>query len=424
MKIWRQKISGGALQFAILISVVIVVIISAFILLSYTQQQFARQVKDSGNAIKLAISGFDYLKQKDITYGDSVQFYLEGQERESFTLYKSHWGIYDKVVSAGTSNKFSTKKMALVGGKTAKEDRLVLYLDETNSPLVLVGNTIIQGNVVLPGQGVKPGAIAGNYFQGNTLIDGGVRSSRTKKPKVPTLKLNYIKNLIFGGVPDQDSLFLRSLEKTMTSSFSTDPKWLYRSGIIDLKEEEIANNIIVKSDTLIRVSAFAKANNIILIAPHIEIANNLRGTFQAFAAKSITVGERVKLAYPSALVLMQSERMSSKEKITLEGITVGGGSTISGGIFHLGSTNDSYQKAMIHLSEGSLVRGEVYSDQTVELLGTVEGSVFAHQFEVQAKGSVYKNHLYNTTITTGDFPETYTGIHTDITDVTIAQWVY
>jgi hypothetical protein len=424
MRLWRQKIPAGALQFAILISVVIAVIISAFILLSYTQQQFAKQIKYSAKSLKLSNSGIDFLKQKDITYGDSISFNPESSERESFVLYKTHWGIYDKVVSIGQSKNFTTKKIAIVGGKTSKEDRLALYLEETNSPLVLVGKTVINGDVVLPSQGAKPGAIAGDYFQGSQLIDGTLRDSRTSKPSVSTLKLDYIRDLLFGDIPNQDSLFIQSIESVTSSSFSTDPKWLYRPGIIEIGEQEIKNNIIVKSDTLIRVSAFAKAENIILVAPHIEIVSNVNGTFQAFASKSIRLGEQVRLKYPSSLVLMQDEQESKEEKEKSDGIILGSQSVVSGSVLHLSSANDTYQKAMIHLAESSLVRGEVYSDQTIELLGKVEGSVYTHQFEVNAKGSVYKNHLFNTTVKSKNFPEVFCGLQTDITEVNIAQWVY
>ncbi|EAQ39502.1 hypothetical protein MED134_08426 [Dokdonia sp. MED134] len=424
MKMWQQKISAGALQFAILISVVIAVIVSAFILLSYTQQQFARQVNDSAKVLGLASSGFDYLKQKDITYGDSINFNLEGQENESITLHKSHWGIYDKVVSVGSRNGLSKTKIALVGGRVDSKNRLALHMEETNSPLVLVGNTLIQGNVVLPVRGVKPGSISGDYFEGNELIDGEINSYETPKPQVPDVKLKYIEKLLFGSVGNQDNLYIRSTEKIMSSSFTTDSKWLYSPGVIDLKALKIENNIIVKSDTLIRVFASTKANNILLIAPNIEISDNVQGTFQAFASKSIITGERTKLNYPSALVLMQENGLSIDRKREQRGVILGNNSLVLGGVFHFGKGNDDYQRAMIHLSEGSLVRGEVYSDQTVELIGSVEGSVYTHQFETKFKGSVYKNHLYNTTLSTENFPEVFTGVHTNVTDLNILQWVY
>lgn len=424
MSIWQKKIQAGALQFAILISIIIAVIISAFILLSYTQQQFAIQLRHSAQSITLATSGPSFLKQQDIAYKDSTRIRFPDSEEKDFVLYKTHWGIYDKVISLGQSNNFIAKKIALVGGQTSKEDRLALHLEDTDSPLVLVGNSIIKGNVELPLQGVKAGAISGTYYQRDALIEGATRKTGAQKPIISKHKQEYLHNLLFGVLPEQDSLYIQSFDKVATSTFNTSPKWLYRPGVIELQDHEVNNNIIVKSDTLIRISAFAKAENILLIAPHIEIMDSVEGTFQAFASESITVGRDVSLNYPSALVLIDNIDISEDQRDSIDGISLNSGSTITGSILHLGSSTDPYQRAKIRLSKNSLVRGEVYSDETIELLGSIEGSVYTHQVEVSEKGSVYKNHLYNTSINSTNVPTSFSGIQTDDTETTIVEWVY
>lgn len=424
MIIWNKKIKAGALQFAILVSVVIAVVISAFVLLSYTQQQFTKRSQYAALAIKLANSGMDYIKQVDLVYDDSITFSPEGSVKENITLFKSHWGIYDKVISIGKSKNFTSRKIAFIGGSTPVEDRIALHLNETNSPLVVVGDTRIHGKVVLPSQGIKAGAIAGVYFQRDQLIEGSISYNIATKPVLSVKKTSYFKELLFGQRSQEDSSYIRSLQHNMGFSFSTKPKWLYRPGIITLGNQELENNIIVKSDTLIRVSAFAKAKNIILVAPQIEIDNNVSATFQAFASKRIIVGSKVRLNYPSALILIEDSMRQSKKKIGALGITLGNQSVISGSVLHIGESKDPYQEAKIHLLENSLVRGEVYSDQTVELRGEVKGSVHAHQFEVKVKGSIYKNHLLNTSISTDSFPAAYCGIISDVTEPNIVQWVY
>ena len=169
---WRIKIKAGALQFAILISIVIAVIISAFILLTYMQLQYAKQLERSSNTIKLNHMGIAYAKQQAIRYDDSIQVPLSNVLDEELTVIKTHWGIFDKVVSVSKSKNFRSKKIGLLGGQLLKENRPAIYLEDSNSPLVVVGKTNIQGNVVLPRQGVKSGNIAGDYYRGEKLVYG------------------------------------------------------------------------------------------------------------------------------------------------------------------------------------------------------------------------------------------------------------
>jgi len=422
---WRQKkIKAGSLQFAVLISVVISIIISAFILLSYTQQQFANQIEFSDQAIKLSTGGFDYLKQQEIPYNDSITYIVENTKNESFTLYKGHWGIYDKVISRGRSHNFNHQKIALIGGKTLSKDRTSIHLDDTNSPLVVVGETKIIGNVILPERGIKTGSISGVSFRGDQLVYGAINNTIKVRPSISSDKNRYLQSLLYGSIPDQDSLYIRSDSEVISSSFNTDPKWLYRREVIQIDNQVLENNLIIKSDTLIRVSAFAKANNVIFIAPYIKIDHNVVGNFQAIASKSIEVGENVTLNYPSALILLTKDEKETESREGIHGISLGSRSILSGSILQQGTSSNRYQRAIIKLAEDSVVRGEVHSDQSIELLGTVVGSVYTNQFEVGVKGSVYKNHLYNTIINSRDFPESFCGIQSDITQVNVGQWVY
>jgi len=428
MSWFNRKIKAGSLQFSILISIVIAVVISSFIILSYTQQRFSKQIEFAENAIAISNEAFNYLKNQDIPYNDSIQYDIEGDG--SFVLHKKHWGIYDKVSSTGVHKVYKNHKIALMGGETPTQSRVAIQLDETNTPLVVVGDTRIMGNVILPSRGVKAGSIVGNHYKNEYLVNGSISTATSRRPSILTKKRSYLEQLVYGNIPSQDSLFIKSDNDSITSSFTTDPKWLYRKGIITLQDQVIKNNIIVKSDTLIRVTAFAKAENVLLIAPHIIVDTNVRGNFQAIASKSITVRDNVTLSYPSALVLFNKESTSDvstnrrSQKDSLQGISIGSYSKIDGSIIQIGTSGSRYQKAAVKIAENTIVRGEIHTDQILELLGTVKGSVYVHQFETGVEGSIYRNHLYNTTIDTRNFPEVFCGITSDITQQNIAQWVY
>lgn len=422
---WRIKIKAGALQFAILISIVIAVIISAFILLTYMQLQYAKQLERSSNTIKLNHIGIAYAKQQSIRYDDSIQVPLSNSLGEELTVIKTHWGIFDKVVSVSKSKNFRSQKIGLLGGQLPKKKRPAIYLEDSNSPLVIVGETTIYGNVTLPRQGVKSGNIAGNYYRGEKLVYGTIVQNASVKPQVAEEKKTYIQELLFGNIPQEDSLFIRNYNNEISSSFTTAPKWIYNSDEIQINNQSISNNIIIKSDSLIRVSAFAKAENIILIAPHIVIDDNVTGSFQAFASKSISIGENVTLSYPSVVLLQEEKKtigVANREKE--KGIVIKEGSILQGSVIHLGIAQENNSTSKITLSETATIEGEIYSDQIVQILGEVKGSVYTHQFATNARGSIYKNHLFNATIDVRDLPTSFCGLMTAQTQTNLVQWVY
>lgn len=418
----RKKFKAGALQFAILISVVVAVLLSSFLLLTHTQQRLHQRVGFAQETIRISHTGIAYAKQQQLAYNTVITPDIETVPVESLTLQQSHWGIYDKLIAQAQWKKHTHQKIALLGGQFPSNERPALYLEDTNTPLVLVGNTSITGNAYLPRQGVKAGNIAGNYYQGNTLINGDINPSNRTLPQLSKAKKDYLEALIFGRPPLADSLYIQSTSAILEHQFDQDALWLYRSGVIDLTGT-YRTNIIVKSDTLIRVSAFAKAENIILVAPIIQISSGFSGTIQAFASKGIEVSENVSLNYPSAVLLWEKETDDNATTDNIQ-IALRKGSRISGSVAYIGTATQRITRPKILLETESLVYGEVYSEQPIQLSGSVEGSVFTHGFATQERGSIYQNHIYNGAIDVRNLPESYCGLFTGNTQTNLVTWLY
>ncbi len=420
-----DKIKAGALQFSILISVVIALILGAFILLTHIQLKFSKQLEFSGRAIALSKTGITYAKHYDFPYQDSISLSFEpnGME-ESVIIKKTHWGIFDKVISQGSVKNFKHTQVAMLGGSLDSLNRLSLYLEDSNTPLVVAGRTRITGNVILPTQGVKAGNIAGNYYQGSQLIYGNVSKTASKKPAFDADKTQYLENLLY------NSAFLKEQElvaldpNEMKHTFLESPKWVYYKGIINLTDQSISNNFIIKSDSLIRISAFAKAKNIILIAPHIIIEEDASINVQAIASKSITLETNAKLSYPSALFLVENGHSQQTNSSENQGIVLKEGVFIEGSVVHLSTNQENVRVPKISIEKGSTIMGEVYSDEWVELFGTVKGSVYANELAARVKGSVYKNHLFDAVINSSQLSENHSGFSTSNSDKSIAQWVF
>lgn len=422
MKWLTLKSRAGALQFSILISVVIAVIVGAFILLTYTQLLFAKKVEFANSAIQLSQEGIQYAKAHETTYKDSLELTwdFKGFE-EQVVLSKRHWGMFDKFISRGSSKNFRHTKIALMGGSLLSIDRPALYLEDSNTPLVVAGKTEIRGTAIVSRQGVKAGAIVGNYYQGKELIYGDIRKIATKKPSISADKRRYVNQLLFQGPPSNKEVFIQ-LQLENRHSFTEESKWVYSRDPIFVNNEMLANNIIVKSDSLIRVSAFAKAENILLIAPHILFEKGAHLSLQAFASKSITVEENVVLSYPSALVLQ--EKPNVPENKDNQGIFIESNALIEGSVVQLSAEIENIRKPKISIQKEATIYGEVYSDEWLELFGKVQGSVYAHQLASRVRGSIYKNHFFNASIQSTSLPEDYCGLITDKSNKNIVAWVF
>ena len=93
-------------------------------------------------------------------------------------------------------------------------------------------------------------------------------------------------------------------------------------------------------------------------------------------------------------------------------------------MFFNGLPKTNNYKAQVYISDNATVIGEVYCNQNLELLGTVRGTVFAHNFEVHRGGSVYQNHIYNGKILISELPEAYVGIMFNDSHKAVAKWLY
>lgn len=420
-----KKIPAGALQFSILISIVIASLVMAFILLTYTQIRFSKQLSFAEKTIGLTHSGIAFEKQNAIPYGDSISPDI-ALDYGTLKLHKTHWGSFDKLIVTSQIRKNKHQKIALMGGVYSDKTRPAIYLSDRNMPLVLVGKTQIKGASWLPRQGVKGGNIVGNYYQGSQLIYGPIMESKSLLPKIPRDKRLYFKELLFGDLPQVDSLFISPREKELVkNSFDSEPKWIYSTGVITLTDMELEGNIIVKSDTLIRVSAFAKAKDILLIAPHIIIDSKVEGAFQAVASKSITVGIGATLKYPSSLAVIHDSKniVAGRKSKEFIGIRIEEKSRVAGVVMYLDDSTTKHQKPTLEIDKDVEIRGDVYVEGGVELRGRVLGSVYANNFSAQERGSIYQNHIFNGEVDARGLPKRFAGLFTASHSKEVVKWL-
>ncbi|TDQ21838.1 hypothetical protein [Tenacibaculum caenipelagi] len=413
------KIKAGALQYVLVVSVIIAVIMFAFMLLINLQRQISTKHTFYKQAIYSVNYGFDYLSNSYVEYNKKLSREFSDNPKEETTVLRKKWGLFDLGMVKSKVGKEFFQKTGLLGWK--QKDRKALYLQDNNNPLVLVGKSIIIGDVSLPEQGVKTGNIGGISFYGDNLVIGKKYISISKLPSIENVEiLNEVMNQSYLN----DSIQRFELENNLNMMQSFNKQTLLNdSGFgIFLRNITLKGNIIIRSEKKIIVEASAKLNDVILIAPEIELKENVYGNFQVFATKSIILGKNCKIEYPSALVLIDDK----EDKKNGNKIEIGEGSVFKGILLYKDQSKQGKRSYIpqIIVKDKALLVGETYSEGNVELLGSINGTVIAKGFIANQFGNTYLNHIYNGRINERELYSEYVGLKINSDYQKVVKWLY
>lgn len=431
---WKYKLHSGALQFTIFISVIIALLLAGIILLAYTHRFFIEQSKAIVDNIQLSDTGIALLQRQEALSNDTLTVPLiDPRENQSVKTYLSQWGIFEKGIAISTHRNKKFTKTALLGSCCFSSARNTIYLSENFSPLSLVGSTQIYGNAVLPAQGLRPGYILGNSFNGGPLIHGKTDKSATFLPK---LKYDYKQILSFYLTeyePKGSGDFIPlGGQKKIVNSFTQPTTGYFSKQSIILENVLLQGNIIIRSSEKITVKRTAVLKDIILAAPEIIIEDDVQGNFQAIADTSLKVGKNCKLQYPTALILLEKENtivnpmQSFEARFYNNKIFIDSGCTVKGSICYFNTTMQERDfKVNIYIGEKSQVKGEIYCEGNTELKAcTIYGSIYTNYFISNEGGTTFVNHIYNTTIDSEKLPESFGGLLFDKQSKSVMQWLY
>ena len=363
------KIKAGAIQYVLVISVVIIIVLFAFISLVYTQKKIQLKSLLFKEAIEATYMGFNYLKTNSIPFNTNTKISFTDYDFEQTEISKKPWGIFDIGIARTTLKKEIFLKVALLGNKN--KGGKALYLAENNQALVLVGDTNIKGDVVLPKRGVKTGTIAGTSYYGTKLIDGNIKKNANNLPKIQNIA--YLKQLL-KALPTEAIEYI-SLEDNMSLNQSfTENTLVYKtSENLSLKDIQLRGNIVIISTAAITVYPSAILEDVLVIAPTVTLEKNVKGNFQVFASKSIHLKKGVQLQYPSSLVLLQKEvsKAINSNRNKIHGIKIDNNALVKGPVLFYSDDKKNGYGTQILIEENAQVIGEVYCTKNLELRGKV-----------------------------------------------------
>ncbi|WP_190808411.1 hypothetical protein [Flagellimonas sp. S3867] len=416
-----KKLRAGSLQFVLFIGAVIAVLLMTFVLLHQTHSLFDKKTSKTIDLVKSTDLALRQAMKQKIRLNDSVSIDLKQEDGIRVTVIKSHWGIFEKyvVVSQFQKNRFS--KTALVGGGM-DQDFSALYLKDNDRPMVIAGKAKITGNAYLPKQGIRPGSIRGQFYQFNRPVYGNVKQSTKTLPPIDTELRTYIKQVqskVLGASGENTIRFSSRLQ--LTNSFKSPTQYIH-GDVLRLSDCNLVGNVVIMANQKIMVSNDSNLQDVLLIAPEIEIEDRFSGRLQAIASNRIEVGNRVNLEYPSALVVDRGSRPNHKER-RKPNIEIKSETVIKGIIAYFERSEENQFFPQVVISEKAAVYGEVFCEKNLELKGDIFGNVTTNAFMAMENGSVYQNHLFGGTINTEFLPQQYVGLLLN-KEKAVAKWLY
>ncbi len=411
------------MQFALLISVIVLLLLSAFLLLTHVQSFFRIKSQELTGGLALCNDQIFESLDESKTFSDTLVASVDSKKAKLVSTYHGAWiKTFSKVNIHGRKVAKTAFTGSVLDQKTPN-----LYLSNTNSPLVVVGNTRLEGNSYLPKQGVKAGNISGKYYQGSNLYYGHVIESAEKLPNMAPKWIAYLESASNGALLEGENTI--TLQKEIKNSFYKPSQFIFDPGTIVLGNEKITGNIIIQSETKIVVSSASQLEDVVLIAPNIIIDDNVKGKMQLVASKKIKIGKQCYLSYPSSITLLDKNIVQETSGNNFQAKTVDfvihKNTVIEGSIVYLKKKHETKDRIKTHLKieSGVQIIGEVYCQGNVDFQGIVKGSLYTNQFIANQSGSIYLNHIYNGKVLLNPIPK-YAGLPFINSKNTVAKWLY
>lgn len=415
-----KKIQAGSLQFVLFVGAVIAVLLLTFVLLHQTHMLFDQKTSKQIDVIKYADYGIIKAMEQPNFGRDSLRIDLNQDVGVNVSVLKTYWGAFEKYTAVSRFKKNRFVKTALVGGGLSP-DFPALFLKDNDRPMIIAGASKIIGNAHLPLQGIRLGAIGGEFYQFNEPVYGQIKNSTKTLPLLSTeLKAN-IKRLLTVDVVSQASRIRFSPNLKLANSFEQ-PTLYIEGDFIDLSEVEIVGNVLIKASQEIVIRANSTLKDVVLVAPSIRITDGFSGTVQALASQKIEVGKRVVLEYPSALLVDKGNQPLNAQQRKPD-LSIGMETMVKGTVAYLGASEERIFYPQLTLAPKAIVHGEVYCEKNLELKGKVLGRVVTDAFVALENGSVYQNHLYEGSIDSSFLPASFAGLVMD-GKKTVAKWLY
>jgi len=396
------RYKGTALFMVIVISLIIGIICSSLILSSYFfRLQFQKQARwtrlernlfsgvnmilaSSRNAL-LADSSFNLYSISNSPDPGIIQTHFN----DSLTIRSIPWGVF-KVGTVRSFVSHDTLFRAFTYGYVLDTlHRAAFYLADEDRPVSVSGYTQIKGNAYLPKAGIVESFVGNKKYSGpKSMVLGSKFTSGRKLPHLDSVSLISLVSQIKSLKPTDTSF---SGLDSLTVSFFRPPRIIRISKKANkLSNLYLSGNIMLVSDSLLRIDSTVHLNNVLVFAKSIFIQKGFWGRAQFFAQDSIIIGKKVSLNYPSCLgVISLNSKLGLPPRIAFDNND------------YLEGTAFIYQKdkkgsqAFLDFGKNFFVHGFLYVPGMARFRDSsvINGSLYANRLMFLDMGVNYENYL-------------------------------
>jgi len=388
-KIFTYKVNGTALVYAMLVFLIATLVITNVSLMDSFHRKSQIDLSRQHQVLRNVDSGLELLLANDIILDKGWNnIDLFGTTKDSVSLKKLKWGVFEIALSKAWNKKYHEQKGSLIAYKS--DMKHALFLAEMNQPLSITGNTRIEGNVLLPKKGVKRAYIEGENYLGDKMIFGSIAHSERD--------LIMFDKQLFKDLFEQDFMEETDtiipidgiFQETIKQSFFKPTIVLESYGNLDLVGAHIQDNCKIFCDQNLFISASSKLTNTIIFAKQVYIEEGFKGSVQIFASDSVFIESDVDLQYPSMIYTYAKEQNEKAAYIEL-----GENTHISGEIIAYNQFLKKDSWPLIKISNNTIVQGQVFCNGYVDLTGSVAGNITTLKFYHNGLSGSYENTLVN-----------------------------
>ncbi len=277
-------------------------------------------------------------------------------------------------------------------------DKTSIYLTDFSQPLTYAGDVKLIGDKKLPSTSISQKYLFNTI--GKLKSEGKIEISEKNLPEI-----NPVFKQVFEQKPTR-KWQLKDVERKNDSiyfnSFQNETIEIQLAGAL-LDNVIIKGNFILYARDSILVRKGAILQDVILKSPKIIIADDFKGSIQAFATEEIQVGKQVELQYPSVLCLYNTTSEKSN-------ITVDEKSSIYGAVVLFGNSARKMQENTIELKKSSFLMGDIYCSGMLMVEGTIHGSVYTNKFFHKSGSANHENCIINAEIDSSKKPDYFVSL--------------
>ena len=386
-------IRASALYISLILSMLIVLICGSILLIGYTYRMEQKKQERRERLQNNLASVREIALQDEFKTGVAADLSLFGSEGDSVHLEKKNWGIYELAVMKAWMGT-DTLRSALLLAPVLKDTLRALYLSDEDRPLSISGKSLIKGTAYLPKSGIRASYVEGSTYTDKTLVYGATKDSGRNMPDLDMGLLKDVTDLMMGlkGTAQNKASFPG--DSLVNSFYQPELKLFLDAAHADLSGKIIKGNVVILADTTLIVDADTQLDKVILIAPHVAIKSGFKGNVQVFATDSITVGDRVQLDYPSALLVLKND--TAKFQVRID---IGKNCKLSGLVFAYEKERSTLMP-IIAIGAETVINGELFAKGYLKFdrKSLVQGTVSAIRFMAKTSSSLYENYLIDTQI--------------------------